>query len=104
SLRCLQLGRGKLGLAAAAGCALSSPVAAAFLARVVLVGALERGRPFPRVAIGAAVTALGLIVLPNLAFPESGQFPFAFSSYVAIPLWCGRALFVTRGLGREERQ
>jgi hypothetical protein len=104
ALRCLQLGRGKLGLAAAAGCALSSPVAAAFLAGVILVGALERGRPFNRVAIGAAATALGLIVLPNLAFPESGQFPFAFSSYVAIPLWCGGALFVTRGLGREERQ
>ncbi len=104
SLRFLQLGRSKLGLAAAAGCALSSPVAAAFLAGVILVGALERGRPFNRVAIGAAATALGLIALPNLAFPESGQFPFAFSSYVAIPLWCGGALFVTRGLGREERQ
>jgi hypothetical protein len=104
SLRCLQLGRGKLGLAAAASCALSSPVAAAFLAGVILVGALERGRPFNRFAIGAAATALGLIVLPNLAFPESGQFPFAFSSYVAIPLWCGGALFVTRGLGGEERQ
>ena len=48
--------------------------------------------------------ALGLVLLPNLAFPESGQFPFAFSSYMAIPLWCGGALFVTRGLGREERQ
>ncbi len=104
SLRCLQLERSRLGLAAAAGCALSSPVAAAFLAGVILVGTLERGRPFNRVAIAAAATALGLIVLPNLAFPESGQFPFAFSSYVAIPLWCGGALFVTRGLGGEERQ
>jgi hypothetical protein len=104
SLRCLQLGRSKLALAAAAACALSSPVAAAFLAGVVLAGALERGRPFNRVAITAAAIALGLIALPNLAFPESGQFPFAFSSYVAIPLWCGGALFVTRGMGRDERQ
>ena len=55
-------------------------------------------------AVWAACLALGLILAANLAFPESGQFPFAFSSYVAIPLWCGGALFVTRGLGGEERQ
>jgi hypothetical protein len=104
SLRALQLGRGKLALVAAAACALSSPVAAAFLAGVVLVGALERGRPFSRMAVAAAVLAIGLVALPNLAFPEPGQFPFAFSSYVAIPLWCGGALFLTRGLRGEERQ
>jgi hypothetical protein len=104
TLRCLQLGRGKPALAAAAACALSSPIAAAFLAGVALAGALERGRPLNRVAVAVAAIALGLIVLPNLAFPEPGQFPFAFSSYVAIPLWCGGALYVTRGLGREERQ
>jgi hypothetical protein len=104
ALRCLQLAKGKLSLVAAAGCALSSPVAAAFLAGVVLVGALERGRPFSRLALGVAAIALALVVLPNLAFPESGQFPFAFSSYMAIPLWCGGVLFVTRGLAREERQ
>src|SRR3954449_8672931 len=62
SLRCLQLGRGKLALAAAAACALSSPVAATFLAGVVLIGALERGRPFNRVALGAAAIALGLVL------------------------------------------
>ena len=104
SLRCLQLGRGKLALAAAACCALSSPVAAAFLAGIVLVGVVERGRPFDRLPLAAAAISLGLVLLPNLAFPESGQFPFAFSSYVAIPLWCGGALYVTRGLDREERQ
>jgi hypothetical protein len=104
ALRCLQVRRDKLAFAAAAACALSSPVAAAFLAGIVLVGVLERGRPVNRVAIGAVAIALGLVLLPNLAFPESGQFPFAFSSYVAIPLFCGGALFVTRGLGGEERQ
>ena len=104
TLRALQRGRGKTAVAAAACCALSSPVAAAFLAGVVAVGALERGRPLNRAAVWAAVVTLGLVVIPNLAFPEPGQFPFSFSSYVAIPLWCGSALFVTRGLRGEERQ
>ncbi len=104
SLRFLQSGRSRLSLLAAAGCALSSPVAAAFLAGVALVGAVERGRPFHRVALSIAAIALGLIVVPNLAFPEPGQFPFAFSSYIAIPLWGGSALYVTRGIAREERQ
>jgi hypothetical protein len=104
ALRGLQLGRGPLALAAAAACALSSPVAAAFLAGLVAVGALERGRPLNRAGVAAGALALALVALPNLAFPEPGQFPFAFSSYLAIPLWCGGALYVTRGLGREERQ
>jgi len=104
SLRCLQAHRSKAALATAAACALSSPVAAVFLAGVVLAGAVERGRPLNRVALGLAALALGLIAIPNLAFPEPGQFPFAFSSYVAIPLWCGSALYVTRGLAKEERQ
>jgi hypothetical protein len=51
-----------------------------------------------------AAIALGLIVIPNLAFPEPGLFPFSFSSFVAIPLWCGAALYVTRELRGEERQ
>ncbi|HEX6689218.1 MAG TPA: hypothetical protein VF085_11230 [Solirubrobacterales bacterium] len=55
-------------------------------------------------AAWAASIALALTLIPNLAFPESGQFPFAFSSYLAIPLWCGGALFVTRGLRGQERQ
>jgi len=56
------------------------------------------------VAVWAASVALALVIVPNLAFPEGGQFPFAFSSYVAVPLFCGGALFVTRGLAAEERQ
>jgi hypothetical protein len=104
SLRYLQVGRSRSALAAGAGCALASPVAAAFLAGVVLAGALERGRPVSRIALWVAGLVLALIVLPNLAFPEPGQFPFAFSSYVAIPLWCGGALYVTRAVAGEERQ
>ncbi len=103
SLRALQIRRGKLALAAAAGCALSSPVAAAFLAGVVAVGALERGRTVNRIAAGVAAVSFALILIPNLAFPEPGQFPFSFSSFIAIPLWCGSALYVTRELRDEER-
>jgi hypothetical protein len=51
-----------------------------------------------------ASIALALTLIPNLAFPESGQFPFAFSSYVAIPLWCGGALLLTRGFAARERR
>jgi len=164
SLRALQLHRTPWALTASAACALSSPVAAGFLAGVVFAGAWDpaiqlqrltrgwrgvwggRGRtgarpqrpPIPHdrtrgrgagaiasadrargyvvspVASGdrtrgpaaawVASIALALTLIPNLAFPESGQFPFAFSSYVAIPLWCGGALLLTRGFAAQERQ
>ncbi|HET9163282.1 MAG TPA: hypothetical protein VFN89_07560 [Solirubrobacterales bacterium] len=137
TLRALQTSRTPWALLASAACALSSPVAAAFLAGVVFAGAWDpaitlrrlsrgwrgrgdrpRGRfsdrrgwwvPYPDRTRGPAAAwvasiALALTLIPNLAFPESGEFPFAFSSYIAIPLWCGGALFVTRGLGEEERQ
>jgi hypothetical protein len=125
ALRSLQLGWTAPALLAAAACALSSPVAAAFLAGVLLAGswngsrlkrlsrARTRGpnplRAAPLSATGGraawtAAIALALILVPNLVFPGAGQFPFAFSSYVAIPLWCGGALIVTRGLAAEERQ
>lgn len=104
SLRCLQIGRGKLAVLAAAACALSSPVAAVFLAGVVLAGLAERGRRLDRAALAAALLALALTVIPNLAFPEPGQFPFAFSSFIAIPLWCAGALLLTQGVRDEERQ
>jgi hypothetical protein len=104
ALRALQVRRPGLALAAAAACALSSPVAAGFLAGVILAGTLPRDRRTHLAAIWVACLALALVIVPNLAFPESGEFPFAFSSYIAIPLWCAGALFVTRGLGEEERQ
>jgi hypothetical protein len=105
SLRCLQRGRSGLGALAAAGCALASPVAAVFLAGVVLAGAWQgRGRPVSRGALLVGALALGLTLAPNIAFPEPGHFPFVFSSYVAIPLWCAGALILTQGVVREERQ
>ncbi len=106
SLRCLQVGRGKLAASPRPPPARSRQPGRRRLPR-------RRGRWSAPLRAGAApqpgrdrrrCAALGLIVLPNLAFPESGQFPFAFSSFIAIPLWCGGALFVTRGLRGEERQ
>ena len=104
ALRCLQLGRGALAAAGAAACALASPVAGAFLAGVLVAAALEAGRRPRRAALGAGAVALTLTVAPNLAFPEAGQFPFVFSSYVAIPAWCFGAFVLTQPLREEERQ
>jgi hypothetical protein len=104
ALRCLQLGRAELAILAAGACALASPVAAAFLAGIVLVGAPQRGRPLSRTALAVGALALALTVAPNLAFPEPGHFPFVFSSYVAIPAWCAAALLLTQGASAEERQ
>lgn len=103
AMRCLQLGRGSLALVAAAACALASPVAAVFLAGVVIAGELEPGRRASRFALGAAALALALTVAPNVVFPGAGEFPFVPSSFIAIPLWSAAALYVIRELP-EERQ
>lgn len=103
SLRALQTGRTPLAVAAAAACALASPVAAAFLAGVVLAGLADRGSRVSRAGLAVAGLALALTVIPNIAFPEPGHFPFEFSSFIAIPLFCGGALWVIRDLP-EERQ
>jgi hypothetical protein len=124
TLRSLQLNRTALALAASAACALSSPVAAVSLAGVLIAAAWDPSAQLQRLsrdrtrgpaavvpgdkthgpAAWAASIALALTLIPNLVFPGAGEFPFAFSSYLAIPLWCGSALFVTRGLAGEERQ
>ncbi|HVX33953.1 MAG TPA: hypothetical protein VHA80_12505 [Solirubrobacterales bacterium] len=106
ALRSLQAGRTTLAIAAAAACPLASPVAGAFLAGVLAAGVWERGERLHRPAIAAAVVALILTVAPNLAFPEPGRFPFVSSSFVAIPIWCAGALFLTwraRGEARLRR-
>jgi hypothetical protein len=95
ALRCLQAGRTTPAIAAAACCPLASPVAGAFLAGVIVAGLPERGERPSRTAIAAAAVAFVLTVAPNLAFPEPGRFPFATSSFVAIPIWCAGALFLT---------
>jgi len=133
SLRALQTQRVALALLASTACALSSPVAAVFLAGVLVAGSAStldwsrfsrgwrggwggRGQPVDcpqrppiphdrtRGPLAVATAALALTLIPNAIFPGAGQFPFAFSSYLAIPLWCGSALYVTRGLRDEERQ
>jgi hypothetical protein len=135
ALRALQLRHTVLALAAATCCALSSPVAAVFLAGVLLAGVVVNVDPsrffrgwrrrgdHPRgsfsyrrgwgvpygdrtrgPALWAASLALALTLIPNLLFPGAGEFPFAFSSFIAIPLWCGSALYLTRDLADKERQ
>src|SRR3954465_14294247 len=104
ALRCLQLERSALTLLAPAACPLASPVAGAFLGGIVLAGAVEPGRRPRLLALGAGALALFITVVPNVAFPEAGQFPFAASSYIAIPLWCAGALALTQGVRGEERQ
>jgi hypothetical protein len=106
ALRELQAGRRTLAVMAAAACPLASPVAGAFLAGVLAAGLWERGERVNRAAVGAAAIALVLTVAPNLAFPEPGRFPFVWSSYIAIPVWCAGTLFLTwraDGEGRLRR-
>jgi len=99
SLRCLQKERPLLATVAALACALASPVAAAFLGGIALAAIV----PGPARRSGAAVAAiaLGVVLCLNLAFPENGEFPFEFSSYIGVPLWCAGALLLTRGLPEE---
>lgn len=103
SLRSLQVGRGWLAILLAAACPLASPVAGAFLAGVLAAGSWERGARLNRTALSAAAVAFALTVVPNLAFPEPGRFPFALSSFISIPLWCAGALFLTWRLDGEAR-
>ena len=103
ALRSLQEGRGALAVLAAAACPLASPVAGAFLAGVLAAGLWERGERISRAGVLAAALALFLTVAPNLAFPEPGRFPFVFSSFIAIPVWCAGALFLTWRAEREGR-
>jgi hypothetical protein len=109
TLRAMQRRRPAAALALAAACALSSPVAAVFLAGVLVAGSVDlprrgrRGAAHAR-AIQVASVAFGLVLIPNILFPGAGQFPFVFSSYLAVPLWCGTALYLTRNLREQERE
>jgi hypothetical protein len=103
TLRCLQRQRPGQAAAASVGCALSSPVAAAFLGGIVLAGSVADGKRRRTAAIAVGAIALAIVVGLNLAFPENGEFPFVFSSFIAVPLWCAGALLVTRALPGERR-
>lgn len=103
ALRFLQRRRPGPAAAAAVGCALASPVAAAFLGGIVLA-ATAGGRVTHRAAtVAVGATALAIVIVLNLAFPENAEFPFVFSSFIAVPLWCAGALLITRGLPGERR-
>jgi hypothetical protein len=101
TLRALQRGRQGLALLAAFGCALASPVAAAFLAGVVVVGTLASRAERRHLTLLIAVAALAPVLVLNLIFAEGGREPFSFSAWIALPLWCGGALFVMRRLEGE---
>ncbi|HUB98455.1 MAG TPA: hypothetical protein VMS11_01380 [Solirubrobacterales bacterium] len=103
TLRCLQVNHGMVAVLAAGACALSSPVAGAFLAGVLIAASWQGGWRFNRAALGAGLLALALTLAPNIAFPEPGQFPFVLSSFIAIPVWCFGALVLTQGVKDEER-
>ena len=84
-----------LAVALAVGSALASPVAAAFLALVCAVGALYSARRAALLwTVGAALVPLAVL---GLLFPESGQFPFWFSAWWPLALFCTLALLATRG-------
>lgn len=99
ALRCLQRGRRSPAMAAALACALSSPVAAVFLGGVLLAASAAGGARRSAIAVGGI--ALGVVLCLNLAFPEGGEFPFAFTSFIGVPLWCAGALLITRRLPEE---
>jgi hypothetical protein len=94
SLRALQAGHNGLAVVLAVGAALSSPVAAFFLALVVVVATGRRG-------LAIAVAALVPLAVLGLLFPEGGEFPFWFSAWWPLALFCGLALLATRGIGAE---
>lgn len=103
SLRALQRGRTGLALAAAAGCALSSPVAAVFLGGVAAVALAVRARSINRAALGVALVAIVPVLLLNLVFPEQSEQPFSFGSFISVPIWCVGALYLTRDMPQERR-
>ena len=95
ALRALQRGRRAAAIVLAVGAALASPVAAAFLALVCAVGALYSARRADLlIAVAAALVPLAVL---GLLFPESGEFPFWFSAWWPLALFCGLALAATRG-------
>ena len=103
ALRALQCGRTYPAIAAAAGCALSSPVAAIFLAGVVGAGALIRQGPVNRAALVVTAVAAVPILLLNLVFPDESTQPFSFAAFFPVILYLTVTLYLTRGIIEERR-
>jgi hypothetical protein len=103
ALRALQRGRRFPAIAAAAACALSSPVAAAFLAGMTAVGAVAgRGR-VNRGALAVAAVAAVPILLLNLVFPDESRQPFSFAAFFPVLLYLAVVLHLTRGSEEDRR-
>jgi hypothetical protein len=100
ALRALQRGRRAWALALGAATALASPVAAAFLA-LVGVGAALAGGGRGRWLWWLAAAALIPLAALGLLFPEAGEFPYWFSAFWPLPLFCALALVAMRGLATE---
>jgi hypothetical protein len=103
ALRALQRGRRLPAIAAATGCALSSPVAAVFLAGVTGVGAVAGRGKVNRVALAVAAVAAVPILLLNLVFPDESRQPFSFAAFFPVLLYLAVVLHLTRNSEEERR-
>jgi hypothetical protein len=103
AMRALQRDRTAIALLAAGASALSSPVAAVFLAGVTATGSLVRRGPVNRAALAVAAVAAIPIVLLNLVFPDESQQPFSFAAFFPVILYGGATLYLTRGMAEERR-
>ena len=105
ALRSLQVGRGAPALRRGGGLPLGQPGRRRpSWPASCSPGPWERGERLSRTALTAGADRLRPHrLVPNLAFPEPGRFPFVASSFVAIPVWCAGALFLTWGLRGEAR-
>jgi hypothetical protein len=101
SVRALQRGWSWAACLAGLACALGSPVAAVFLAGVLVVALLMERERAGLIAFAAAAAALLPVAALNVVFGDPGREPFSFTAWMALPLWCGGALYVTRELRAE---
>ena len=105
SLRCLQLGRGEAGAGRRRGLRPLEPGRRGLPRRRGPgrgAGAGEAAQPHRR--LGPPRLRSAWSCCPTSPSPSRASSPSPSPPYVAIPLWCGAALYVTRGLRREERQ
>lgn len=103
ALRALQRGHTAPAILAAVGCALSSPVAAVFLAGIVGVGALVRVGRVNRAALAVAAVAAVPILLLNLVFPDESRQPFSFAAFLPVILYGAVVMYLTRDQPEERR-